>query len=61
VAGTRVLLTPSAPVTVPGADTITLTVTRTDTGRTGATTSTAVKGSRFAIGVPRAVRMEAGT
>ena len=61
VAGTRVLLTPSAPVTVPGADTITLTVTRTDTDRTGATTSTAVKGSRFAIGVPRAVRMEAGT
>jgi len=61
VAGTRVLLTPSAPVTVSGDDTITLTVTRTDTDRTGATTSTAVTGRRFAIGVPRSVRMEAGT
>ncbi|HWM96646.1 MAG TPA: hypothetical protein VNO54_06275, partial [Streptosporangiaceae bacterium] len=61
LAGTRVLLTPPAPITVPGADTITLTLTRTDTDRTGATSSTAVTGRRFAIDVPRSVRMEAGT
>jgi len=61
LAGTRVLLTPSAPVTVPGADTITLTVTRTVTDRTGATSSTTATGRRFAIDVPRSVRMEAGT
>jgi len=36
-------------------------VTRTDTDRTGATSSTAVTGRRFAIDVPRSVRMEAGT
>jgi hypothetical protein len=60
LAGTRVLLTPPAPVTVPAADTITLTVTRTVTDRTGATSATAVTGRRFAIDVPRSVRMEAG-
>lgn len=61
LAGTGVLLTPSAPVTVAGAGTITLTVTRTVTDRTGATSSTAVTGRRFATDLPRSVRMEAGT
>jgi hypothetical protein len=61
LAGTRVLLTPPAPVTVPAADAITLTVTRTVTDRTGATSGTAVTGRRFAIEVPRSVRMEVGT
>jgi hypothetical protein len=60
LAGTRVLLAPASPVTVPGDQTISLTVTRTVTDRTGATSSTAVTGRRFAIGVPRSVRMEAG-
>ena len=61
LAGTRVLLAPPAPVTVAGADEISLTVTRTVTERDGTTTSTTVTGSRFAIDVPRSVRMEAGT
>ena len=41
--------------------TISLTLTRTVTDAAGTTTSTAVTGSRFAIDVPRTVRMEAGT
>jgi len=60
LAGTRVLLTPSAPVAVTGADTITLALTRTVTDRTGTASSTTVTGRRFAIDVPRSVRMEAG-
>ena len=51
----------AGPVTVAGADEITLTVTRTVTERDGTTTATTVTGSRFAIDVPRSVRMEAGT
>ena len=58
-AGTRVLLAPAAPFTV-GGDTLSVTLTRTVTDRTGTTTSTSVTGSRFAIDEPRAVRMEAG-
>ncbi len=54
------LLTPSAPVAVPTAENITLVLTRTVTDRTGATTATTVTGQRFAIDVPRTVRMEAG-
>jgi hypothetical protein len=54
------MLTPSAPVAVTGADTITLTLTRTVTDRTGTTSSTTITGRRFAIDVPRSVRMEAG-
>ena len=61
LAGTRVILAPPAPVAVPGDDLISLTVTRTVTDAAGTTTSTAVTGSRFAIDVPRTVRMEAGT
>jgi hypothetical protein len=60
LAGTRVLLTPTAPTAVPTAQGITLVLTRTVTDRTGATTSTTVTGQRFAIDVPRSVRMEAG-
>ena len=60
LAGTRVLLTPSTPVAVPTAEKITLVLTRTVTDRTGATTATTVTGQRFAIEVPRTVRMEAG-
>ncbi|GLX99358.1 hypothetical protein [Herbidospora sp. NBRC 101105] len=59
-AGTRVLLTPAAPVAVPAAETITLTLTRTATSRTGTVTATTVTGRRFALAVPRSVRMEAG-
>ena len=61
LAGTRVLLAPSAPVAVPGADLIVVTLTRTETDRTGATSISTVTGRRFAIDVPRSVRMEAGT
>jgi hypothetical protein len=61
LAGTRVLLAPPAPLAVPGADLISLTATRTVTDAIGTTTSTAVTGRRFAIDVPRTVRMEAGT
>jgi len=60
LAGTRVLLAPPAPLVVAGANEISLTVTRTVTAADGTTTSTAVTGSRFAIDVPRTVRMEAG-
>jgi len=60
LAGTRVLLAPPAPLAVAGASEISLTVTRTVTAADGTTTSTAVTGSRFAIDVPRTVRMEAG-
>ena len=60
LAGTRVLLTPAAPVTVAAASTLSVTLTRTVTDRTGATTSTTVTGTRFAIDEPRSVRMETG-
>jgi hypothetical protein len=60
LAGTRVLLAPPAPVAVPGADVLGVTLTRTVTDRTGSTTSTTVTGRRFTLDVPRVVRMEAG-
>ncbi len=64
-AGTRVLLTPSAPAVLtepaaPAALTISLVLTRTDTDRTGTTTTSTVTGQRYAMAVPRSVRMEAG-
>ncbi len=61
LAGTRVLLTPAAPVAVAGADTLTLVLTRSVTDRTGTVTSTVLTGRRFALDVPRTVQMEAGT
>ncbi len=59
-AGTRVLLTPTAPVVVTGADRINLVLARTLTDRTGSTATTTVTGSRFTEDLPRSVRMEAG-
>lgn len=61
VAGTRVLLTPAAPALVVGADELRISLARTVTGASGATTTSIVTGRRFAIDVPRSVRMEAGT
>jgi len=60
-AGTRVVLTPTTPVATAGGGTLSLTLRRTDTDRTGQTTSTTIAGSRYAIDEPRSVRMEAGT
>ena len=60
VAGTRVLLTPAAPARVAGADELRISLARTVTGASGSTTTSVVTGRRFAIDVPRSVRMEAG-
>ncbi len=60
-AGTRVLLTPAAPSLVTGADELRISLARTVTGASGSTTTSIVTGRRFAIDVPRSVRMEAGT
>ena len=60
VAGTRVLLTPAAPALVAGADELRISLARTVTGASGSTTTSVVTGRRFAIDVPRSVRMEAG-
>ncbi len=61
LAGTRVLLTPAAPVAVTDAGVLTVTLRRTVTDRTGSTTSSTVTGRRFALDIPRSVQMEAGT
>lgn len=61
LAGTRVLLAPSAPVAVPAAAELSVTLTKTVTDRTGATTATASTGRRAALGVPRTVYAEAGS
>jgi hypothetical protein len=61
LAGTRVLLAPSAPVAVPTAAELSVTLAKTVTDRTGATTTTATTGRRAAIGVPRTVYAEAGS
>ncbi|MGB7982150.1 MAG: hypothetical protein WCF36_15315, partial [Candidatus Nanopelagicales bacterium] len=60
VAGTRVLLTPAAPSLVIGADELRISLARTVTGASGSTTTSIVTGRRFAIDIPRSVRMEAG-
>jgi hypothetical protein len=61
LAGTRVLLAPTAPFEPTGTDHISLSLRRTVTDRFGTQSSTTVTGRRFALDIPRSVRMEAGT